>query len=291
MAAGVSVHDSDYAQVIVVGGGRLAALAIRPDRADQALAHDPESFAHWSWATPRPLSAADAQQLSQRVDVFVEETVDELFDQLGLPAPYNPLDTGETTTESIGAAGFGGYLAPLGFMGDTTVVGPQRAAWRELRHVPGLGQGFLGIWDRESPDEPVATFVVSRRGEARLRQELERLQPAAGASGGWHERFDPVDGSASIGGERLAAAVFEGEEVVGVVVVAEQGSSGEASAYLVRPGDGIRHVYSLETVSALTAMLERYLGDVELSEWIPLADDAPDDPGGLARLVLTLAGL
>jgi hypothetical protein len=38
-------------------------------------------------------------------------------------------------------------------------------------------------------------------------------------------------------------------------------------------------------------MLERYLGDVELSEWIPLADDAPDDPGGLARLVLTLAGL
>ncbi len=223
--------------------------------------------------------------------MFVEETVDELFDQLGLPAPYNPLDTGETTMESVGATGFGGYLAPLGFMGDTTVVGSQRAAWRELRHVPGLGQGFLGIWDRESPGEPVATFVVSRRGEARLRQELERLQPAAGASGGWHERFDRVDGSASIAGERLAAAVFEGEEVVGVVVVAEQGSE-RRGVGVPRPSRR-RHQARLFPRDHLRAdgdarALPRRRGAERVD---PAGRRCAGRPGRLGRLVLTLAGL
>jgi hypothetical protein len=108
-------------------------------------------------------------------------------------------------------------------MSDATVSGRHPADWQDLRHVPGLGQGYLGIWDRESPDEPIAVFMVSRRGESRLREELERLQPGTGASRGRHDRFGWIDGSAPIAGERRAAAVFEGEEVVGVVVAAEHG--------------------------------------------------------------------
>jgi hypothetical protein len=319
VAAGASVHDSDYAEVVAVGGGLVAKLAIRPDRAPAQLAHDPDAFAHWSWGTPRPLTAVEAQEIADRGDALAEETVEELFDQLGLPAPYDPLaphglnanvliSVGKSprvapraTKESVGAIGLGGYLAPLGFMTDTPAVDGERTAWQEIRHVPGLGQGFLGIWDRESPDEPVATFVVSRRGEARLLEELGRLQPRAritgagrrehGSAEGWYSRFEPVDGAATVSGERLASAVFEGDDVTGVVVAAEHGHDREAAAYLVRPGDGVRHVYSLESLEALAAMLERYLGEVELSEWIPLPDDAPPDLAGLGAVVLKLAGL
>ncbi len=169
--------------------------------------------------------------------------------------------------------------------------GRHPADWQDLRHVPGLGQGYLGIWDRESPDEPIAVFIVSRRGESRLREELERLQPGTGASRGRHDRFGRIDGSAPIAGERRAAAVFEGEEVVGVVVAAEHGHGGEAAAYLFRPGDGVRHLDSGESLETLMTMLERDLGEVELSEWIQVPDDAPDDLGGLGPVVLALAGL
>jgi len=319
VAVGASVHDSEYAEVVAVGGGLVAKLAIRPERAPGQLAHDPDAFAHWSWGTPRPLSAVEAQQIAERGDVLAEETAEELFDQLGLPAPYDPLAprglaenvlisigkvprvAPRATKESVGATGLGGYLAPLGFMSDSPALDGQSTIWQELRHVPGLGPGFLGIWDRESPHEPVATFVVSRRGEARLLEELGRLQPQAPiASPGdpdrlppdaWYCRFERVDGTAKASGERLASAVFEGDDVTGVVVVAEHGHEGEPAAYLVRPGDGVRHIYTLASLEALTAMLERYLGDVELSEWILLPDDAPDDLGGLGLAVLALAGL
>jgi len=311
LAVGAVVHDRDYGQVVAVGSGRMAALAIRPELAGQPLPHDPEAFAHWSWSTPRPLSAEEAQRILERAGVPAEDTAEELFDQLGLPAPYDPLTRRGTpehgpaaigtapepadrpTRESIDATGLGGYLAPLGFMQDATPIAGRRAGWRELRYVPGLGQGFLGIWDRESPYEPAATFVVSRRGEARLREELERLQgrARAGPSGVCYDRFDWVDASASIAGKRLLAAVFDDDQVVGVVVAAEHGHEGEPAAYLVRPGDGVRHVYSVGSLEALTNMLERYLGDAELSEWITLPADAPPDLGSLAPVVLALAGL
>ena len=291
VAVGAWVLDSDHAQIVAVSGGNLAAVGIGSDRAGEPLAHHPEAFAHWSWCTPRPITALEVQQISTRHDVFAEETVDELFDQLGLPAPYDPLEGSEATRESVGATGFGGYLAPFGFMSDATVSGRHPADWQDLRHVPGLGQGYLGIWDRESPDEPIAVFIVSRRGESRLREELERLQPGTGASRGRHDRFGRIDGSAPIAGERRAAAVFEGEEVVGVVVAAEHGHGGEAAAYLFRPGGGVRHLNSGESLETLMTMLERDLGEVELSEWIHVPDDAPDDLGGLGPVVLALAGL
>jgi hypothetical protein len=312
VAAGASVHDSDYAEVVAVGGGLVAKLAIRPERAVGHLPHDPDAFAHWTWGTPRPLTAAEAQAIAEEGDALAEATVEELFDQLGLPAPYDPLAphglTGNVlisigkaprvapgaTKETIGATELGGYLAPLGFMADVPGVDGRRTDWQGARYVPGLGRGFLGIWDRESPGEPVATFVVSRRGEARLLDELERLQPGSrgeASRDAWYGRFDRVDGKETVSGTRLASAVFEDDDVTGVVVAAEHGHEGEPAAYLVRPGDGIRHVYSLDSLEALTAMLERYLGEVELSEWITLPVDAPPDLRGLGAVVLTLVGL
>lgn len=196
VAVAAWVFDSDYGQVIGVGEGCHAPVAVRADAAEEPLEHDVDAFAEWSNSAPQPLTAAEVDAIVARDDVFAEETVDELLDRLGLPAPYNPRERpalpaanvsiaiGEprrrkpppATRESVGGDTFGGYVAPLGRMLDVAYVDPVRVPWRELRHVPGLGDGFLGIWDREAPGEPIATFPISRRGEAALQQRLERLQ-------------------------------------------------------------------------------------------------------------------
>jgi hypothetical protein len=75
------------------------------------------------------------------------------------------------------------------------------------------------------------------------------------------------------------------------VVAAEHGHGGEAAAYLFRPGGGVRHLNSGESLETLMTMLERDLGEVELSEWIQVPDDAPDHIGALGPVVLALAGL
>lgn len=196
-AVGAWIFDSDYGQVIGVEDGHRAAIAIGADAAPEPLEHDPEGFSRWAAAcAPQPLTVAEVEAVVRRDDVFAEETVDELFDRLGLPAPYDPreqsdapiarivIEYGErqreraarATRESVGAAAFGGYVEPLGWMHDLAYVDPAYVPWRELRHVPGVGDGVLGIWDREAPEAPIATFATSRRGEALLHEELKRLQ-------------------------------------------------------------------------------------------------------------------
>jgi hypothetical protein len=178
-AVGAWIFDSDYGQVVGVGDGLRGAVAIGADAADAPLEHDPEAFSAWSACTPQPLSASELEPILARDDVFKEETVDELFDRLGLPAPYDAREQPQKTAasrKSVVATAFGGYVEPLGWMQDLAYVDPVHVPWRDLRHVPGIGDAFLGIWDREQPARPIATFPFSRRGEARLREELERLQ-------------------------------------------------------------------------------------------------------------------
>lgn len=522
VALGVWVFDSDYAQVVGVAGGSVsAAVAVNHELAEAPMAHDPAAFSAWSEHAPTPLTAADVEEILARDDVFAEETVDELFDRLGLPTPYDPREVPArpferpppATSELIGAEGLGGYVEPLAWMHETGHIRPVDLPWRELRHVPGIGDGFLGIWDRESPGEPVATFPVSARGEARLREELERLQvpleievlradglggfvepvallpevrvaerdlwyrdsrflpgrgdgfvgiwdrerpeepierfppgrageDAAGArvyrllfdlelgrkqtpglrrylrpgkselvrmevppmpdglsksqreafewvasqgiyqhtstepwllveedddehwrvlfsgegrlylysvggygeelscrgrfesieeadaaaerqlaggdwddvpasvprtlmatlrwaqreltgaaAGPWYERYDWIDSALEPAGTRSFARVFEDGVPVAVVVAAELGYEGEPAAYLLRPDDGPRLVYTLDRLDLLTAMLGNYLGDVELGEWRSLPESWPRDLARLGPAVLVLAGL
>ncbi len=70
VAVGAWVLDSDHAQIVAVNGGNLAAVGIGSDRAGEPLAHHPEAFAHWSWCTPRPITALEVQQISTRHDVL-----------------------------------------------------------------------------------------------------------------------------------------------------------------------------------------------------------------------------
>jgi hypothetical protein len=193
---GAWIFDSDYGLVVGRDRNHIAAVSIDPEYPDERLEHHPDAFAAWSACAPNPLRADEVDTIARNRHVFAEHTVDELFDRLGLPAPYDPREPPHfgahimmriggpgrrekppprPTVADIDASALAGYVAPLGFMWSEAMIARERRPWRELRYVPGIGNGFLGIWDREAPDEPVR-FPVSKRGEARLEEELERLQ-------------------------------------------------------------------------------------------------------------------
>lgn len=185
-AVGVWIFDSDYGQITGVCGDHRGTVALGRGLADGPLEHDPRAFAEWALCAPNPLSAEDIDLILSRPQVLAEETAEELLDRLGIREPYDPFASGEQldgsplplpTSEAIAATGFAGYLAPLGSMQETRWISPiGEVSWRDLRHVPGVGEGFLGIWDRAAPEASPERFLVTARGEARLWAELERLQ-------------------------------------------------------------------------------------------------------------------
>ena len=98
VVVGAWIFDSDWGQVIAVGPEHRAAIAVGADRAEAPLEHDPEAFADWSAEAPQPVTTANVEEIVSGYEVFVEDTVDELFDRLGLPAPYDPR---EQPTEAV----------------------------------------------------------------------------------------------------------------------------------------------------------------------------------------------
>jgi hypothetical protein len=189
-AVGAAVFDSDFAYVVAARDGVQAAeVAVNQETAREYevdLSSDPEAFARWTEVAPRTLSADEVRAVLRQDWVFAEQGVQELLEQAGLPEPYDPSERHEhprapklpprTTTESVGATGFGGYEGPLGWMWDAYPVAREDLPWVDARYVPGIGADFLGIWDRKHPSEPAFRFMRTPRGEARLREELDRLR-------------------------------------------------------------------------------------------------------------------
>lgn len=111
------------------------------------------------------------------------------------------------------------------------------------------------------------------------------------AEGPWYERFDWTDQTVELSGSCSFARVFDAGVPVAAVVAGEREPDAEAAVYLLRPGDAPRLVYTLDRLDLLLAMVENYLGDVELGEWRALPDDWPRDLATLTPAVLTIAGL
>ena len=198
-AVGAWVFDSDFAVVVAARDGAPAAqVVVRPELAAEYevdAESDPDAFARWTDVAPRQLSADEVRAVLREDWVFAEEGVAELLERAGLPAPYDPFAVPKlganvivsvggsrpprpkrATRASVDGDELGGYVAPLGWMSDTAIVGDRSVAWRDLRFVPGVGDDFVGIWDREQPAEPVARFPRTERGASRLSDELARLQ-------------------------------------------------------------------------------------------------------------------
>ena len=183
-AVGAAVYDSDFAYVVAARNGvQDAELVVDEESArsyDVDVVSDPEGFASWTDVAPQRLTADEVRAVLRKEWVFAEEGVQELLERAGLPEPYDPgkrlQPSVRVTVESVGVAGLGEYERPLRWMREEQLIADERVPWRDSRYVPGAGADFLGIWDREQPSEPALRFPQSPRGEARLVDELNRLQ-------------------------------------------------------------------------------------------------------------------
>jgi hypothetical protein len=107
----------------------------------------------------------------------------------------------------------------------------------------------------------------------------------------WYDRFAPVAPETTLAGELQFVRVFEEGRPVAAVIAATDGPAGEPGAYLLRPRDDPRLVDTLERFDLLVAMLDNFLGDVELGEWRAIPGHWPRDLARLGPAVLVLAGL
>jgi hypothetical protein len=186
------IHDSDVGYLVAADDhGRITRLVVNPEAGEAYDVPLPEGwpdgaiarFAEWSKGAPNALDATTVEEVVGRDWTFAEEGVQELHERLGLAVPYEvqpnataPTPLPRATVDVIEARSFGGYEAPLPWMTEAFVVGALLVLWRQARHVPGVGADFIGIWDRESPEEPIARFPLLSRGESQAMEELRRLQ-------------------------------------------------------------------------------------------------------------------
>ena len=187
VAIGAWVFDSDYGQVVAVEGDSSSAVAINAYLAEESLAHDPEAVAAWSSHAPHPLPASEVEAIAARGDAFVEETVRELFDRLGILPPDSPneskdpllgklnvTDENPSPVDQLRATALGGFVEPAEILPDIWIAG-RRLSFGDARFVLGRGEGFLGIWDRERPSEPIERFRLSDSGKRAARRRVHDL--------------------------------------------------------------------------------------------------------------------
>lgn len=163
-AVGAFVEDSDYAYFVAAENRRVVSRAIvDPDAASDyrqgrfALERvDPElasgSFkafvklmAEWKESeTPRLKDADLRPEYAEDSISLVSSLLEALTDRPGPPS----------------IPGSKGLL-----LGKTT-VGKKTIDLAELRFVAGYGDGFIGVWDRCSPDEPIRRYSLSEPARA-----------------------------------------------------------------------------------------------------------------------------
>jgi hypothetical protein len=186
---GAWVADSDVAYVVATAPGFDAArLVFNAPRAESDWKLPPttsesiDAFAEWSRAfAPRPLDPPALAELVRRNTTFAEEGIFDLLAALGLDAEYDerrPPDDPQPAPSlaELGALELGGYRVPLRHMWHSHHLGGRvYRPWRELRYLPGLGEGFIGIWDRHAPDAPADRFPRSYSGEGAALERLDTL--------------------------------------------------------------------------------------------------------------------
>jgi hypothetical protein len=186
-AIGAWVADSDVAYIVAAAPGFDPVGVAVNDDAEEPLVTPPpgdadfDAFAAWSEAAaPRAVEAGELAELVRASRTFAEEGIFALLERLGLAPEYDearPSTAGPAPTlEELGATRLAGYLRPLPNQWDQHHLGGRvYRPWRELRYLPGQGEGYIGVWDRERPDGPVERFPRSRRGEAEAHERVDEL--------------------------------------------------------------------------------------------------------------------
>jgi hypothetical protein len=191
------ITTSDYAWVRVASPGQgatdviltpaaLMAVGVpMPGRADIAAAH--RAFVAWSVAAPTPVSEADLRALIKRGATLAEDVVWELLSMLGIaPVPGHDHDDADPSDvlRALRLDELGGYRRPLADMIQPPLPDePPPRDWSSERFVQGLGDDFVGVWDRTRPDAPLYRFDLTSRG----------LDQALDFWAGMHSRLDLGD--------------------------------------------------------------------------------------------------
>lgn len=170
------VEDGDYLYVTAFGPGGVVRHVIGPESADgtlwggEALALTRQTRNVLDDLVERlaaireskALDATGLRSLSSREWVDHVDALEALFASLRLPLP----DVGtETLFESAAFIPQSGRVRVFGKEVDLS----------SSRFVFGWGEGFLGIWDRETPGPPLHRFELSTEGQRQALHELNRL--------------------------------------------------------------------------------------------------------------------
>ncbi len=176
-----AVVQSDFAYVFVAEPGMaatslvLSPAAVRATGAGLSEAEmraSAESFAIWSSHTPRSMSTDEVAKTTSRREVFAEDRLWDLIERLGLEMAAT--QSGVAGPPSF-AVGLDGYLRAMDWMTDGFWCVDRGVSWADYRYVPGVGDGFIGIWDREAPDRPTR-FADTREGRGKLIDRWEELR-------------------------------------------------------------------------------------------------------------------
>ena len=136
-----------------------------PSKAATEAAH--EACASWSDVAPRQVAPTAIRSLVERGATLAEDIVWELVSMLGIAPDPNFERTVGADPEVIRRlklGELGGYLRPTS---DMTMVRSDEYPgrdWASERFVMGLGDGFVGVWDRKHPEEPAFRFEQNSRG-------------------------------------------------------------------------------------------------------------------------------
>jgi hypothetical protein len=195
-AVGWFVVDSDFSCIVAADREAIVSrLILKENSAREGWDWDvPDEWRHpdrfrrfseWSSLAQSPVEAARVEEILSADWVFADEGVWELLETVGLALPYEeePAESrpawmaAPATLEDVGVAALEGYRAPLAWMSSLgSRVGGEVVSWSAMRFLPGRGNDFIGIWDRGSPDAPIARFPLSPRGAQKAMDAHRELQ-------------------------------------------------------------------------------------------------------------------
>ncbi|SRR6266545_1212974 len=182
---------------------------------------------------------------------------------------------------------------------------------REARFVPGLGDGFAGVWDRERPEEPIARFRDTDEGQSQaegLATKLlfedafaQRLVPGERLYVSWEEpRWVPRASFGEIatdermkkmlGGHRVGPAYFQTWPGPWLLLEEDDGEQWPPIPPTGNPGRWFLYVFAYEGSDDCFDLLcegffatrkeaQAYAARVYSTEgpWMPVPDDVPRD--------------
>jgi hypothetical protein len=177
-----SIEDSDWAIFAFRHSTTIASAVLNPDRASESVAGRsamslaavpgdlPQLISRWATESGVDLTASDIGRLLFRDWDVADDAIAAILRLLGAPfADGLPPELSDTSTSPSR-----GPVEELGFS-SLSVPGIGNVAGSNDRYYVGMGSDYVGVWDRQRSERPLATFPKTREGIALALREFARL--------------------------------------------------------------------------------------------------------------------